>query len=73
MIAFNNPVTDADVELATASLRKFIPEVATHWRLIGGRNGAASVSQSGYEKAAMSSRISLISKKVFARESKSQE
>lgn len=65
VMAFKNPETDADVEFATASLRKVFPDVATHWRLIGGRKGAVSVSQSGYEKAAMSSRISLISKMIL--------
>ncbi len=64
VMAFKNPETDADVELWTAVFKNAFPEVAMHAKSSFGKNGAASVSQSGYEKAAMSSRISLISNKM---------
>lgn len=56
--------TDADVELATASLRKLMPDVATHWRSISGKKGAALVNQAGYDSSAIVCSISVISERV---------
>ena len=45
MIASRKPVTVAEVELAAAPLKNLFPDVATHAKLISGRNGAASLIQ----------------------------
>ena len=60
-MAFRKPETDAELELVTASLKKFVPDVATHSRSISGKKGAALVNQAGYERSATSASISLIS------------
>ena len=54
MIALRNPVTVAVAEFAMASSKKLMPDTATHSKSILGRKGAASVSQVGYDSAAMS-------------------
>ena len=59
-MALRKPETDAELELVTASLKKFVPDVATHSRSISGKKGAALVNQAGYERSATSASISLI-------------